>query len=303
MLSLLFGFSASKALRRRVHRRAPYSNGCTAVCTADIGANVRSGPSTSHSILTAVAYNAQVSVTGRDGDWFQVSVDGQTGYILGELLKTPGTVSADGGLNVRSGPSTDYDRINGLNDGSSVTIVEISNGWYKISSPCSGWVSADYVTLSGTSSGGSTGGGGSSASGIPAAPTGTVIRQGDSGLNSNINNWGCAFMSLCWIGGINSVDGCTSMYYTAIDNGWIRSDCYINDWDAAGRGISGSKGFSWVSASETPDSNTREILFCQNYRTSSHYVVGNGNGGIEYDPAYDGSVAYSDCVDKRFFHF
>ena len=297
MLSLLLGFSTSRVIRRRNQHKALQSNGCTAICTADIGANVRSGPSTSYSILTAVAYNAQVSVTGRSGDWFKVSVGGQTGYILGELLKTPGTVSADGGLNVRSGPGTGYDRINGLSDGSSVTIIEISNGWYKISSPCSGWVSGDYVTLSGTTSGGSSSGD------VPSTPSGSVIRQGDSRLNSNINNWGCAFMSLCWIGGINSVDGCTSMYYTAIDNGWIRSDCYINDWDAAGRGISGSRGFSWVSASEIPDSNTREILFCQNYRTSSHYVVGNGNGGIEYDPAYDGSVSYSDCVDKRFFHF
>lgn len=73
-----------------------------------------------------------------------------------------GTVVADGGLRIRSGPSTDYSIVGYLDNGDSVTIRETRNGWGRISD---GWISLDYVRFE-------------NAAPAPAAPsesTGTVI--------------------------------------------------------------------------------------------------------------------------------
>ena len=110
-------------------------------------------------------------------------------------------------------------------------------------------------------------------------------------------------MSCCWCGGVNSIDGCNSLYNKAVSNGWMRSDCYINNWASMATGVSGAKSYQYATASQYPPSGVKEILQCANSRTSMHFVVGNGAGGIEYDPAYDGSVAYSDCQNKRFFYY
>jgi uncharacterized protein YraI len=295
MLSVLFGLAASRRhVHKHVHKRIHHAeaNGCTGVVTPSVGVNVRSGPSTGHSIVTSLACGATVQVNGRNGDWYSVTANGVNGCIRGDLLRVPGVVNADIGLNVRSGPSTSYGIVSSLANGASVSIVNIQNGWYQISN---GWVCGDYVTLSGSSS---TGGGGT-----PSRPSGTVIRQGDSRFNSNIRNWGCAFMSCCWCGGVNSIDGCTSLYNTAVANGWIRSDCYINNWATCCTQIGKAKSYRWASAGELPGAGNKEILQCANSRTSMHFVVGNGNYGIEYDPSYDGSVSYSDCQNKRFLFY
>lgn len=73
-----------------------------------------------------------------------------------------GTVVADGGLRIRSGPSTDYSIVGYLDNGDSVTIRETRNGWGRISD---GWISLDYVRFE-------------NAAPAPAEPsesTGTVI--------------------------------------------------------------------------------------------------------------------------------
>ena len=69
---------------------------------------------------------------------------------------------ADGGLRIRSGPSTDYSIVGYLDNGDSVTIRETRNGWGRISD---GWISLDYVRFE-------------NAAPAPAEPsesTGTVI--------------------------------------------------------------------------------------------------------------------------------
>lgn len=53
------------------------------------------------------------------------------------------------GLNVRSGPGSNYGVIDALWDGDTVTIIETSGNWYKISySSKTGYVSADYIKIS-----------------------------------------------------------------------------------------------------------------------------------------------------------
>lgn len=145
----MFAFIFAIALKRTRRRNFRESNGCTGTCVADIGANVRSGPSTNYGIVTTVGYGAKVSVTGSSGNWWSVIANGKNGYILGSLLNVPGTVNSGIGLNIRSGPSTSYQIVGSLANGASITILAIESGWYKISR---GYVCADYVTLGGSPS-------------------------------------------------------------------------------------------------------------------------------------------------------
>ena len=298
MFSLFVSFALSRSSHRRYFKREAEmlesnANG-VGTCTTSAGVNIRSGPGTNYGKITAVPYKGTVTVTGSSGAWWKVTYGSTSGYAKAEYFSVPCKVSTSAGLNIRSGPGTGYSKITAMPNGASCTAIDLSNGWYKVQyGSTTGWASADYLTFGGS---GSSGGGST-----PSKPSGTVIRQGNSGFNSNIRKWGCAFMSSCWCGGVNSVSGCTSLYNTAVSKGWIRSDCYINNWASVATGLGKAKSYKWGSKSYKKASNEKEILWCKNSRTSSHFVVGNGNGGIEYDPSYDGSVSYSDCFEKRIF--
>ena len=70
-----------------------------------------------------------------------------------DAANATGIVTANS-LNVRSGASTSYSIIGKLTKGKEVEILSSSNGWYKIqySENQSGWVSADYISLSSNTS-------------------------------------------------------------------------------------------------------------------------------------------------------
>lgn len=62
-----------------------------------------------------------------------------------------GVVTAKSGLNIRSGPGPEYDKVASAPNGAKVTILEdAGNGWYKIeySAGKTGYASADYVSVS-----------------------------------------------------------------------------------------------------------------------------------------------------------
>lgn len=129
----------------------------------------------------------------------------------------------------------------------------------------------------------------------------SYVYQYDSRFNKNIQNYGCAFMSLCYLGGINSIEGCTNQYNRAINNGWMRSDCYIYSWDSM-KFIANAKYFKWADRNYNPKSNEKEILQCHTNNGGMHFVVGNGKGGIEYDPARN-FVTYSQRDNKRIYGY
>ena len=259
-------------------------------CTSSIGVNIRSGPSTGYGVIGTLGNGGTITITGNSNDWWKVSYNGQTGYAKAEYFTVGVKVTPSIGLNLRSSASTSASIICGMPCGAQCTAIDCTNGWYKVQyNGATGWASSDYLDFTGGS-----GGGGST-------PSGTVIRQGNSAFNSNIRNWGCAFMSSCWCGGVNSINGCNNLYNQAVANGWMRSDCYILNWATMATGCGKARSYKWASSSYSPASNEKEILWCKNSRTSSHFVVGNGRGGIEYDPAYDGSVSYRDCFEKRIF--
>ena len=58
-------------------------------------------------------------------------------------------VNAGGGLNVRSGPGTSYDRVASISNGNQVTILEAAaDGWYRVDcgGGITGYVLGDYLS-------------------------------------------------------------------------------------------------------------------------------------------------------------
>ncbi len=126
--------------------------------------NVRSGPSTGTSVIGTLPRGREVAVSSVSGSWGAISYNGRTGYIHMDYVTSvgSGSASAPSGstgvvkasvLNVRSGPSTGYSKIGSLTRNTTVSVLEQSDGWYKISyGSLTGYVSGDYLTVSGGSS-------------------------------------------------------------------------------------------------------------------------------------------------------
>lgn len=89
--------------------------------------------------------------------WYKVSYLDKTGYVSADYLEVSTQADVDLGsgkvvtegssLNVRSGPSTEHEKVTALSNGAVVQITGIEDGWYKVESGgASGYVSSDYIT-------------------------------------------------------------------------------------------------------------------------------------------------------------
>ena len=134
------------------------------------GLNLRSGPGASFDVIAGIERDRILTGTGnQDGNWTEVSIDGLTGWVLGEHLSTttafdqtidpadtvaapaPVTftvVGVDVGLNLRSGPGVNNDVIGNALLGDTVPATGNSiDGWVEIeANGVIGWVSSDFLS-------------------------------------------------------------------------------------------------------------------------------------------------------------
>ena len=169
---------------------SPYASSST-MYALDI-VNVRSGPGTDTNVIGGFSAGDVVTVTGETDGWYQVSANGETGYIRKDLLSAaqPGTTSAStstdasaggtnttnygsavtmytaDGVNIRSQPSTGSDVAATLGLGTPVTVVGETDGWYVVSTGSgTGYISMGLLSTT--------------------APAGTGNSSGDSGQSSS----------------------------------------------------------------------------------------------------------------------
>ena len=148
--------------------------------------NIRSGPSTSYSILGKLKLNDKVEVLGETSTWSKINYNGNTAYVSSEYLSDSVIDSGSDNstevrptiqnkkvtsntLNVRSGPGTSYTKIGVLYKGNVVKGISEKNGWIEINyNNQTGYISSDYVVNTSesesSSSVNSSGGGASSIS-------------------------------------------------------------------------------------------------------------------------------------------
>ncbi len=108
--------------------------------------NVRSGPGVSYSRIGQIGPGTPYPVLGKQGSWYAINYNGQTGYVSGAYVTLSGgedvTAAPSGGartiqavtvLNVRSGPGVSYSRIGQIKPGTPYPVLGEQDGWYAIS--------------------------------------------------------------------------------------------------------------------------------------------------------------------------
>jgi mannosyl-glycoprotein endo-beta-N-acetylglucosaminidase len=124
--------------------------------------NFRILPAANADIIRELPNGTSLEILEERSGWLRVRVlsDNQMGWVSAEFVNitdpnaevtpTParsGRVIASNGLRIRSGPSTNHDSLGGLLFGDIVTIVEEQSGWYRITAPQNGWVSAQFIRI------------------------------------------------------------------------------------------------------------------------------------------------------------
>jgi uncharacterized protein YraI len=151
--------------------------------------NLRSGPSTSDSVLGRVPQGTRVEIldTSTDGAWYQARTAGNEGWLFAQFVALDGltdgagtvdgappaeaatpaetTAPATGGgatattvparINVRGGPGTNYAVVSSVAAGTQLDIIGIdeAGAWYQVRGaglPDPAWVFANLTTLTGT---------------------------------------------------------------------------------------------------------------------------------------------------------
>ena len=116
--------------------------------------NVRSGPSTTYSIIDTLKQNAKVEVISIENNWAKIKHNNEIGYVSAEYLSDKKVEEVTQTkyvnatiLNVRSGPSTTYSIIDTLKQNDEVKVISIEDGWAKIKHNDEiGYVSAQYLS-------------------------------------------------------------------------------------------------------------------------------------------------------------
>ena len=111
--------------------------------------NIRSGAGTGYSVVGSLRNGQSVTVYEEMNGWSRIG-NGQ--WVSSQYLTTSASqqvnyptkyVTANGGLNVRAGASTNYKKVKALPKGAKVTVYETKNGWSRIGN--GQWVSSRYL--------------------------------------------------------------------------------------------------------------------------------------------------------------
>lgn len=109
--------------------------------------NVRSGNGSAYPVVDKLPMNQQVNIYDRLGDWFRIGDNRwiHSDYVSMKFSNKIATVDVDGSdLNVRSGPGSQYPKVESLNDGATVQVVSTQGNWVKLSGG-ERWVHGKYI--------------------------------------------------------------------------------------------------------------------------------------------------------------
>ena len=155
------GYISSDYLKRANEMDASFGTG-----TIDGSyVRMRSGASTSSSILGTYNSGTTMAVTGVSGAWYKVSYNGTAGYVHSDYVSLSGVTSSGGStagsngsvkgsdVRMRSGPGTNYSILGTYQNGTALTVTGTENGWSKVTiGGVSGYIRSDYVSGGGADS-------------------------------------------------------------------------------------------------------------------------------------------------------
>jgi len=117
---------------------------------------LRSGASASTATLDYAPKGDVVVILEKEGDWYKVNYNLQTGYMHSDYLNVSQRRNGELGygqlngnkVNVRSGPGTGYSTLTQASAGEKAYIIGINNQWFKvIYNDVIGYIRSDYVDL------------------------------------------------------------------------------------------------------------------------------------------------------------
>jgi len=121
------------------------------------GLRLRSGPSTSDSIITHLSEGDIVVILERtNSEWYKVNFHGSIGYVSAPLLSdvlTAENFNAQGRItgdvvNIRSRPNTTSDIVSKHSNGTVMTVIGINSGWYKVRHEGNtGYIRSDFMEI------------------------------------------------------------------------------------------------------------------------------------------------------------
>ncbi|OHX54284.1 N-acetylmuramoyl-L-alanine amidase [Planococcus salinarum] len=124
---------------------------------AEASINVRSGPGLAYPVVASMKGGDAVEELSRSGDWIEVTVSGETGWIASWLTKSSvqakaaaskTAVSSVNRLNVRTQPDLSASVLTQMNAGEQATILTETHGWAEVEFRGSrGFVSTDYISI------------------------------------------------------------------------------------------------------------------------------------------------------------
>ncbi|MDF2723905.1 MAG: hypothetical protein K0Q59_3580 [Paenibacillus sp.] len=138
----------------------------------DRSVNFRSAPSTNSTVYSLIKAGSSFEILEKvNSYWYKISYNGQTGYVSTDYAHATGSSGSSSGstgvversVNFRSAPSTSSTVYQLISTGATFQVLEkVNSAWYKISyNGRTGYVSSDYVRVTGSPSspgGGSSGG-------------------------------------------------------------------------------------------------------------------------------------------------
>lgn len=149
----------------------PIANAASGVVKVTVSQNssakVRASASLTSKVIGKAKAGQTFNYSAIVGDFFQISYNGVTAYLHNTVAKsissspsTPsrgssaqvGTVKVNSTLNVRSGAGTQYSIVGSLKNGVQVEVLGQSGSWYQIRyGSINGYVSSQYLVVSGSS--------------------------------------------------------------------------------------------------------------------------------------------------------
>lgn len=115
----------------------------------DDGVNIRSAANIGSEILGTADRGTELVLHGRDGDWYQVTFNGNpSAYVSAnyfDVTKAEGKVQGTN-INVRTGSNTKSDVIKTVTDGDVITVIGKLDGWYQLAyNNGNAYISKDYL--------------------------------------------------------------------------------------------------------------------------------------------------------------
>lgn len=115
----------------------------------DDGVNIRSAANIGSDILGTADKGTELVLHGRDGDWYQVTFNGNpSAYVSAnyfDVTKAEGRVQGTN-INVRTGSNTKSDVIKTVTDGDIITVIGKLDGWYQLAyNNGNAYISKDYL--------------------------------------------------------------------------------------------------------------------------------------------------------------